>query len=354
MKSCDKKCSRSLVDMFDERETNEMIRSLYKRANAEKACRCNSSNPEVDELKAFTNPAFKWCDIKQSLNVDSEALENAKFYKEVIAFAKYVAQKIIDQVPFEDLCNTTNIAKIKTALCTAIRIPNEGSVMAILFIWCCARGKDLAIHKESRKTEKEVVEEIEEFLDGVLDTIGKTFYAGMVNIVKSVNPKLYATIASQKDTVKYLIGETLLSLYNTYKNADIETIAEFYSKYIMTDKDTFRNWVSFMYKLKEVPYLAYVSEVNDYVMKKLYKKKLSSQKHDNRNILYRETQQLGGFTSFARINEEEDFEAVAKGLTCKGANALDELFGNKKTACETGASALLDSLMKSKSSRGFL
>lgn len=36
--------------MFDERENADMICSLYKRANAKKACECNCSNADVDEL----------------------------------------------------------------------------------------------------------------------------------------------------------------------------------------------------------------------------------------------------------------------------------------------------------------
>ena len=56
--------------MFDERENADMICSLYKRTNAKKACECNCSNSDVDELLKFTTPMFSWAGIKQTLDVE--------------------------------------------------------------------------------------------------------------------------------------------------------------------------------------------------------------------------------------------------------------------------------------------
>lgn len=337
--------------MFDERENADMICSLYKRANAKKACECNCSNADVDELMQFTTPMFSWTGIKQTLDVEQDKMENIKFYKEIIAFGKYIAQVILEHVPVGTLCNTENIAKFKEALCSAIKTPNKGSIMAILFIWCCTRAKQLAIVKE-RKNAKEYVEEIDDFLNCVIDAMGKTLYAGMVNITKNYNKPFYKLLASQKDIVKTMIAEPLKTLYITYDNADTELIAMFYQKHILSDMDNFRHWMSIMVTIKDKPALEYIYQVNAYIMKKLYKQKLHQQKHDRKDVLLNQLNQLGGFKSFADINEEEDIEATLKGMACKGATALDELLGNNKCKSDS-ISGLLNSVSK-RTSKNFL
>ena len=126
---------------------------------------------------------FSWAGIKQTLDIEQDRLESTKFYKEIISFSKYVAQAILEHVPVDMLCNTRNIAKFKEALCVALKTPNYGSIMTILFVWCGTRAKQLAIVKEKRNAQA-FVEEIDDFLNCVMDVIGKTLYAGMVNIVK--------------------------------------------------------------------------------------------------------------------------------------------------------------------------
>lgn len=330
--------------MFDERENADMICSLYKRANAKKACECNCSNADVDELMKFTTPMFSWTGIKQTLDVEQDKMENVKFYKEIIAFGKYIAQVILEHVPVGTLSNTENIAKFKEALCSAIKTPNKGSIMAILFIWCCTRAKQLAIAKE-RKQAQASVEEIDDFLNCVIDAMGKTLYAGMVNITKNCNRPFYKLLSTQKDIVKTMIAEPLKTLYITYDNAETDLIAMFYQKHILSDMDNFRHWMSIMVTIKDKPALEYIYQVNAYIMKKLYKQKLHQQKHDRKDVLLNQLNQLGGFKSFADINEEEDIEATLKGMACKGATALDELLGNNKCKYDS-VSGLLNSVSK--------
>lgn len=87
--------------------------------------------------------------------------------------------------------------------------------------------------------------------------------------------------------------------------------------------------MSFMVTIKNRPALEYIYVVNSYIMKKLYKQQLKSQKRDQKDVLLNQLNQLGGYKSFVDLNEEEDIEATLKGMACKGASALDELFGTK-------------------------
>lgn len=344
------KSQYSILDMFDERENADMICSLYKRANAKKACECNCANQEVDELMKFTtSPMFSWAGLRDTLDVEQDKMESVKFYKEVIAFAKYVAQAILEQVPVNVVCDTQNLIKFKKALCEAIKTPNKGSIMFILLVWCETRAKQLAYVKD-RKRAQALAEELDNFLNCIIDAIGKTLYAGMVNIVRSYNPALYKVLKEQKDMVQSMIAEPLKTLYITYENADTELIATFFQKHIISDPETFRQWMSFMVTIKNKPALEYIYTINSFIMKKLYKLQLKSQKRDQKDVLLNQLNQLGGFKSFVELNEEEDIEATLKGMACKGASALDELFGTK-CKCDNVSSLLKQA---SKRSANFL
>lgn len=42
-------------------------------------------------MKFIKDPAFSYGKFKVDLGIDLDAIENAKFYKEIIAFARFVA-----------------------------------------------------------------------------------------------------------------------------------------------------------------------------------------------------------------------------------------------------------------------
>lgn len=151
----------------------------------------------------------------------------------------------------------------------------------------------------------------------------------MVNIVRTYNPSLYKLLKEQKDIVQAMIAEPLKTLYITYENADTELISTLFQKHIISDPEAFRQWMSFMVTIKNKPALEYIYTVNSYIMKKLYKQQLKSQKRDQKDVLLNQLNQLGGYKSFVDLNVEEDIEATLKGMACKGASALDELFGTK-------------------------
>lgn len=71
-------------------------------------------------------------------------------------------------------------------------------------------------------------EELDDFLNCIIDAIGKTLYAGMVNIVRTYNSSLYKLLKEQKDIVQTMIAEPLKTLYITYDNADTELISTFF------------------------------------------------------------------------------------------------------------------------------
>lgn len=68
-------------------------------------------------------------------------------------------------------------------MCRAINSPNDGSVMFALLVWCQTYAKELA-YLQNKKNYKTVWAVLDEFLNNVIDIIGRTLYVGMVYIVK--------------------------------------------------------------------------------------------------------------------------------------------------------------------------
>ncbi len=320
---------RSILDAFDGGQYNKMACSVYRQADTKKVCKCNCVNQEVDELIKFTtDPVFNYAKFKDTLEIDYDAMENAKFRDEIFAFAKFIAQAILDEVRDGEICDTTNLLQFKKVLCDAIKTSNKGSVMLILLVWCktCA---DRLIEVKNKKNYKTLCNVLDEFLNSIIDVIGKTLYVGMINIVKECNRPLYRVLEGQKEITQFMIAESLDNLYTTYKDRESSSIISLYRTYIIADKRTYCQWVGFMLFLKGRTALDYIYQVNNFVMSPLVKDKKKELNNVRRDPVLNQYNMAGGSMSFAELNEEADIAATLQGMACKGASALDEFFGTK-------------------------
>ena len=139
-------------------------------------------------MNFITDPTYNYAKFKDSLEIDYDAMENTKFYEEVFAFAKFIAQAILENVHIERK-KSTNLLQVKKALCNAIKTENNGSVMFILLVWCktCAGRLICLKEKGKNRNAEKLCNDLDDFLDTIIDVIGKTLYAGMVNIVDKCN-----------------------------------------------------------------------------------------------------------------------------------------------------------------------
>lgn len=125
------------------------------------------------------------------------------------------------------------------------------------------------------------------------------------------------------------------NLYSTYRNVDPDCIRKLLNTYIISDSYNYRQFVSFLYKLQDRPGLDYIVQVAKYMMAPLIKLKLKYNTCAKKDPVFNQLNLLGGPKSSVVINDEADFEATLKGMACKGASALDELFGTTKCGCDS-------------------
>ena len=146
----------------------------------------------------------------------------------------------MDKVPYDMISGTQNLNTVKKALCNAIQTPNKGSILDSLLFWTCNCAIKLAYIKEKRNNAESTVEKIKDFLNYVLDITGNVIYAGMVNIVKLNNLRLYSILGEQKETVQNMVAEPLKTLYITYANAETPRIVKLFKMCVISDKLTYR------------------------------------------------------------------------------------------------------------------
>lgn len=246
----------------------------------------------------------------------------------MISACKYISGDIVRRMDFDAL--TPNIATVRRVLNEALRQESDGSIFIALWIWVLSQARKLAYIKQ-KYGGKESAEMIESLKMSTCDIIGNIIYTALVVYAIKIrgDRSLTNVYTSQKETIQQQIASSLDSCLNTYENKPVEDIEDFYSNYILENKDSFVLWNSLIRACGKFPGLEAIVAVNDYVQKGCYKRKLKALKHEAKNPIYNEINRLGGYKSFTQVNEDQDLEYTLKGVACKGANALDELFGNK-------------------------